>query len=130
MAGIDNKDIFDLANPSPRTTEERDLHGRLASAWGELSRAALYGIRFYTAAEEARLRSADFTGDPSIMNPRWVGSGPVTAMVTVATTGIERGTSYQGLVGSLQAAAPEVEIVLSPWGMTPPEDHVLASAEE
>lgn len=124
-----DEELFDSINPSPRDEVEGTLHTQLAAAWSELGRGALYGIKFYTAGEEARLRNPDFQGDPSTIDPRWIGTGPVTAMVTVDAKSIGRGADYLSLQTRLAAAAPEVAVELVPWNLEVPADHKLATLE-
>lgn len=121
-----NNELFDSINPSPRNDTEIQLYDEIAGAWSATGRGALYGIKFYTAEEEAKLRNPDFQGDPSTINPRWVGTGPVTAMVTVAAEGIERGQDYRWLQSRLADVVPEVSVEVVPWALEVPEGHTLA----
>ena len=119
------KELFDAINPSPRDDREKAIHKSITTTWSELGKGAIYGVKMYTAKEEARLRNPDFKGNPSDIDPRWVGTGPVTAMVTVAATGIGRGEDYKSLQSALEARTPGVAVDLVPWDFEPPKNHQI-----
>jgi len=115
------KDVFEQCNPVPRNEMERKLHEDIAERWETLGKGAIYGIRFYTQAEEAAFR----TGSSASVTRRET-DRIATALVTVSAAGIERGEPYTRLKESLGQAASGVNVELSPWNMLPPEGHQLA----
>lgn len=125
MSATGKTSIFEAINPAPRNDLERVTHDTISATWSQLGGGKLLGIKMYTAQEEAQLRIPGFEGDPSRMNPKWIGTGPVTAMVTVAGS-IEPGQTYTSLRTNLQAAVPTITVELVPWHMPVPEGHVLA----
>jgi len=129
MLGQPDKELFDDINLSPRTEEEQIIHANIAAAWSALGKGAPLGIKCYTAVDEVARRNPKFRGDQSLMDPRWVGEGTVTAIVTVTGTEIPRIPGYQEsreLQTRLAAAAPGVCVVIEPRDSQASDGHRLA----
>jgi hypothetical protein len=126
MSDNSTERLLNICNPKPRTKAEAENYSRILAAWNALGSGKLLGIQQLTAREEANLRQPGTTRDPASFNPRWVGEGVVTAIVTAEAV-VRPGDEYRSLQSDLNAAVdPGVAVELVPWGGEVPEDHQLA----